>query len=358
MIYVIHGADSFRSREKLNEIINEFGKKDPNKMNLDIFDIEETSVNKIKAAAQTMGFLSSARMIVIKNLFSAGSAELKKELADFVISLSKKAGSTALTTSNSPDFIFFEGKEIGKKGAAGGKEWTMLNKKAEVFLFSALDSDKIRQWILNKASAYGGPAQSIENTTMGRKVKVKINASAVNKLILYTSGDLWRLDNEIQKLALLKSKFGKNNSGEVMEITDEDIEANVKSDAPTSIFTTIDALARRDKKTALKLLEKHFAKGEAPIYLFSMFVYQFSNLIKVKDVAANRRISNLDEIARILKMHPFVVKKTMPYAAKFSFEYLKKVYKRLLRLDFMIKKGKLSAETALEMIVVEVGNLV
>lgn len=344
MIYVIHGADSFRSREKLNEIIDEFGKKDPNpnKMNLDIFDIEETSVNKIKAAAQTMGFLSPARMIVIKNLFSVGSAEAKKELADFVISLSKKAGSTTLTTSNSPDFIFFEGKEIGKKGAAGGKEWGALSKKAEVFLFSALDSDKIRQWILAKAE----------------KNNIKISAANASKLALYTGNDLWRLNNEIDKLALLKSKLGKKSADEIVEITDEDIEVNVKSDAPTSIFTTIDALARRDKKTALKLLKEHFAKSEAPIYLFSMFVYQFSNLIKVKNIVANRKISNPEEIARILKMHPFVVKKTMPYAAKFNFEYLKKIYKRMLRLDFMIKKGRLSAEAALEMIIVEVGNLV
>ncbi len=333
MIYLIHGADSFRSHEKLNELINGFGAKDPNKMNLDVFDIEETSVNKIKAAAQTMGFLSPARMIVIKNLFSAGSAEAKKELSDFILSLSKK--------EKSPDFVVFEGKEIGKKGAAGGKEWTALVKNAEVFLFTVLDPVKISQWISTKA----------------KRNNIKISSAIASKLALYTNNDLWRLDNEIDKLALLKSRTGENNPAEVQEITDEDIEANVKSDVPTSIFTTIDALARRDKKTALKLLSEHFAKGEAPIYLFSMFIYQFSNLIKVKDMAANRRINNPDEIARILKMHPFVVKKTLPYAAKFSFEYLKKVYKRLLRLDFMIKKGKLSAEAALEMIVVEVGNL-
>ncbi len=346
MIYLIHGADSFRSREKLNEVIAEFSKKDPNKMNLDIFDIEETNVNKIKAAAQTMGFLSPARMIVVKDLFSAGSADAKKELSDFIISLSAKP--------SSPDFILFEGKEIGKKGAAGGKEWTALGKKAEIFLFQPLESAKIRQWILNRFFIYSTPAK-INNKSNGNwKAKIKINPGVADKLAIYTGGDLWRLDNEIKKLVLLKL----NNSNETAEITDEDVEANVKSDVPTSIFTTIDALARRDKKTALKLLEEHFAEGEAPIYLFSMFVYQFSNLIKVKDMVVNRRISNPDEIARMVKMHPYVVKKTLPYAAKYNFEYLKKVYKRLLRLDFMIKKGKLGAETALEMIVVEVGNLV
>ena len=74
-------------------------------------------------------------------------------------------------------------------------------------------------------------------------------------------------------------------------------------------------------------------------------------------MVSNRKIGNPEEIAGKLKMHPFVVKKTIPYAAKFNFEYLKKVYKRLLRFDFMIKKGRLDPEVALEMIVIEVGNL-
>lgn len=331
MIYLIHGADSFRAREKLNELISEFGKKGQNAANLDVFDIEEeNAANKIKAAAQTLGFLSPARMIVVKNLFSEGGAEDKKEIADYAIETEKK--------KREVDFVFFEGKEIGKKGAAGGKEWPVLAKHGTIFLFSPLSPVELRKWALSRFAAAG----------------TEIIPAAVDKLILYAGDDLWRLNSEIEKLSLLRS-------GSKESVTGDDIEAMVKSDFSASIFATMDALAGRDKKTALKLLAGHLEKGEAPIYLFSMFAYQIGNLIKVKNAllreSAPGKSASPDEISQVLKMHPYVVKKIISYAAKFSLDYLKKIHKRLLRFDFLIKKGRLNAEAALEMIIIEVANL-
>lgn len=341
MIYLIHGADSFRAREKLNELISEFKKKRQNAANLDIFDADslekDFNAGKVKAAGQTLGFLSPARMIVVKNLFSEKGAEAKKEIADFVIEMDKK--------KREVDFVFFEKLEIGKKGSAGGKEWSALAKNGTVLLFNPLSLAEARKWVLAKL----------------KKEEIKITPGALDKLILYGGDDLWRLSSEIEKLALLKLGGKARDNTERQAVDEEDIEAMVKSDFSTSIFTTMDALARRDKKTALKLLAGHLEKGEAPIYLFSMFAYQISNLIKVKDIIVRESLSgksaSAEEISRALKMHPFVVKKIMPYAAKFTLEYLKKVYKRMLRLDFSIKKGRLDAEAALEMIVIEVGNL-
>jgi len=353
MIHLIHGADSFRAREKLNELIGEFGKKGQNAANLDIFDIgEENAANKIKAAAQILGFLSPARMIVVKSLFSEGRTETKKDIADFVLALSEK--------KSAPDFIFFETKEIGKKGgeahlrkttgglrhavaslrrSEGGKEWATLAKRGEVFCLSPLSSAELRKWALSRFAT----------------LKTKLAPGALEKLLLYAGDDLWRLSGEIEKLSLLKSGSGE-------PVTGDDVESMVKGDFSTSIFATMDALAGRDKKTALKLLAGHLEKGEAPIYLFSMFAYQISNLIKVKNALVRESVSgksaNPDEISQTLKMHPFVVKKTIPYAAKFSLDYLKKIHKRLLRFDFLIKKGRLDAEAALEMIVIEFSNLI
>lgn len=327
MIYLIHGADTFRSKEKLNELISEFRKKGQNAANLDIFDMDDENVtNKIKAAAQTLGFLSVSRMIVVKNIFGEGAAAEQKDIKDYVIGSAKQ--------KNLPEFIFYESKEILKKN----KEFAGLGKQGTVFSFPPLSPVELRKWVSGRFA----------------ELKTKITPGALDKLILYVGNDLWRLSSEIEKLSLLKS-------GEKESVADEDIEAMVKSDLSTSIFTTVDALARRDKKMALKLLADHFEKGEAPIYIFSMFSYQFSNLIRIKTVllrqASERRSQSAEEVASILKMHPYVAKKAIPYAAKFSLDYLKKVYKRLLRLDFLIKKGRLDAEVALEMIVVEVGNL-
>ena len=250
MIYLIHGADSFRAYEKLKELIAEFGKKDKGQINLEIFDAENINANKIKAASQSLGFFSAARMIVIKNLFSEGGIKEKEEISDYVIEMDKK--------KREVDFVFFEGKEIGKKGAAGGKEWSALVKKATLLNFALMTPAEINKWVGAKIA----------------KEKIKITPGAVNKLVIFVGGDLWRLSAEIEKLILLKMDFSQEKNKEVnTEINEQDIEGLVNSDLPNNIFSTIDALARRDKKTALKLLSGHLEKGEAPIYLFTMFVY-------------------------------------------------------------------------------------
>lgn len=330
MLYLIHGADSFRAREKLNELVAEFRKKDSSGMNLAVFDADspdgrENIVNKLKAASQAAGFLSPSRMVVIKNLFSESVADSQKEITDFIISYGKK-GKTAA------DFIFFEPQEIGKKN----KEFLSLAKIGKVFLFELLSPALVQKWIADKLG----------------KEKVKISPRAGQTLAFFVGSDLWRLEQEFGKLILFK----KGDKG-VATINENDIEALIKSDLPTNVFSTIDALARRDKKTALKLLAGHLERGEAPLFLLTMFVYQFRNLLKVKDVMARVKTASAPQIAETLKLHPFVVNKTIAQAKAFDLEYLKKVYKRFLRFDFLIKKGRLNAEAALEMLVIEIGNL-
>ncbi len=342
MIYLIHGADSFRAHEKLNELIAEFGKKDKGQINLEIFDAENINANKIKAASQSMGFFSAARMVVIKNLFSEGDIKEKEEISDYVLEMDKKNGSTSSPHELKVDFVFFEGKEIGKKGAAGGKEWSALVKKGTLFNFASMTALEINKWVSSKVT----------------KEKIKITSQALNKLMLYVGSDLWRLNSEIEKLVLLKMDFDEGKvKGDIAEINEQDVEEMVKSDLPSNVFSTIDALARRDKKTALRLLVGHMEKGEAPIYLFTMFVYQFRNLLKVKDAMARKNTSSSGEIAMETGLNPFVVSKTIAQANGFSYEYLKKIYKRFFKYDFLIKKGRLDTEAALELLIVEIGNL-
>ncbi|MDP3057512.1 MAG: DNA polymerase III subunit delta [bacterium] len=342
MIYLIHGVDSFRAHEKLKELIAEFGAKDKGRMNLEVFDVENMNANNIKAASQSLGFFSPARMIIIKNLFSEGDIKTKEEIPDYVIEMDKKNGSTSSPQGFKVDFVFFERLEIGKKGAAGGKEWSALAKKGNVFNFAPMAPAEINKWIGAKIA----------------KEKIKITPQAVNKLALFVGGDLWRLNAEIEKLVLLKMDFSKEKKYEdYAEINEQDVEDLVKSDLPSNIFSTIDALARRDKKTALKLLAGHLEKGEAPIYLFTMFVYQFRNLLKVKDAMTRKKTANSGVIAEETKLHPFVVSKTIAQANGFSYEYLRKLYKRFFKFDFLIKKGRLNAEAALELLIIEIGNL-
>jgi DNA polymerase III delta subunit len=105
----------------------------------------------------------------------------------------------------------------------------------------------------------------------------------------------------------------------------------------------VDALGQRNRSRAIQLFNQHIKKGEDESHLFSMFIYQIRNLIKVK----SGPMAKLD-------MHPFVIKKTNQQARNFSFEDLKKIYQKLLEIDLDVKTGKTDIKTALEMFIASI----
>jgi len=49
-----------------------------------------------------------------------------------------------------------------------------------------------------------------------------------------------------------------------------------------NIFSTIDAIAQKEKKRAASLIRRHLENGDSPSYILSMISYQLRNLISVK----------------------------------------------------------------------------
>ena len=92
------------------------------------------------------------------------------------------------------------------------------------------------------------------------------------------------------------------------QITKDDIGLLVSREIEPKIFSTIDALAARDRKLATKLLAEHLTKGESPIQLLSMFAWQFRILLSLKDLV--ERGVEAKEIEQKLKLHPFVFHKS------------------------------------------------
>ena len=83
-----------------------------------------------------------------------------------------------------------------------------------------------------------------------------------------------------------------------------------------------------------------------------MFVYQFHNLLMIKDLI-ERGVSYSD-LASKTKLHPFVVKKSFQQIKNFSLKELKKIYGRLAESDLAVKTGNIEPRAVLEMLIVEI----
>jgi len=98
------------------------------------------------------------------------------------------------------------------------------------------------------------------------------------------------------------------------------------------------------------LFYKHIERGDSPFYILTMINFQFRNLLLVKDLEAK----SLSEITSILKpMHPFVVKKSLSLAKKFTIQELEKIYVKLFQMDLAVKTGKIKPEMALELLIID-----
>jgi len=205
------------------------------------------------------------------------------------------------------NFIIFWAEKINPQN----KLFRFLKKKAKVQEFNLLQPSKLKEWIKKYIKEQGGDIES----------------QAIEKLVDYVGSDLWRMSNELNKLIAFDKKIKAKN-----------IEKLIKPKIDINIFNIIDALGQKNKKRALKLVYDYLKKGESDGYLLNRFIYQFRNLIKVKSGGGR-------------DLHPFVFKKTVQQTKNFSFEELKKIYRKLLEMDLDIKTGRKDARTALEMFI-------
>jgi DNA polymerase III subunit delta len=312
MIIFLFGEDVFRLNEKLAEIKNKFLEKNKEGVSLSVFDFAEKdwNIGEIVMDISSAGLFSSKKLAIVKNILG-GKKEFSDEKFEKFLKVEAKKEKSDLI------LIFWESGKVKKSG----KFYKLLQKIAKCQEFGLLEGAKLRNWISNEF----------------KKRESAIGATAAEKLIIFVGNDLNLLSREIEKLVTYKNRG---------EITSEDVDLLVKSKIDTDIFKTVDALARADLKTALKMLHDHLEDGEDPFYLLSMYFYQFRNLVKVKPLAEKNM--SAQDIASRLKMHPFVVRKSLEQTRNFSWPRLKFLYNTLCEIDFESKTGKTDIRLALD----------
>lgn len=312
MIFFLYGPDTYRSRQKLKEMIDHYKEIRKSGLNLKYFDAENLSYEDFQDEFQQISMFEEKKLIVLTNIFS------NQDFKDKFLKNSKK-----LISSDDIILVFEEGKP--KKD----KLFEFLKQKTESQAFELLEGEKLKNWIKKEFL----------------KFKIKTEPETENLLIDSVGSDLWRLSNEIRKLV----NFKKSNTALGEKIGPSDVKLLIKPTIETDIFETIDAISLQNKKKAISLIHQHLEKGDAPLYLLSMINFQFRNLLMVKDLMEKNH--PYYAILKITKLHPFVVKKSYQQAYRFSLPELKKIYQKIFQVDLEIKTGKIEPETALDLLI-------
>ena len=317
MLIFLYGEDSYSSRQKLNEIIAKYKAKHKTGFNFRVIDFGEKDLNELKIAAESSPMFKEKKLLVLENSF-AKKTDWQKELSSYL-----KKGSIA--KDEEVTLVFYEKQ--------------LPDRRTELFKFLAAKPNASQEF------------KKIEGVKLENWIKkvverndAEIEPLAVQRLAVCVGGNLWQMANEINKLITF--------CGKEKNIKEKDVEELVAVKTEVNIFDTVDALAARDKKKVFKLLHQHLEEGENEIYLLSMFIRQFRNLLIIKDLE-EKGISHY-EMPKRTGLHPFVIRKTFAQTKNFSLEGLKKIYARLLELDLSIKTGKISALSALDTLVMSI----
>ena len=312
MIIFLYGKDTFRIKEKKEEIIKKYTLTKKSGLSLKFFDFLKDGLSFFDEISQNLIF-KEKKLLVLSNLFSSKEAKERFEKEKDRL---KKSDDVIL---------IYEEKDLPENDNL----FRFLKLNSKMQKFDLLDDGKLKIWVKEKFKKEGAV----------------VDEKAVDLLCEYVGNDLWRMSNEIKKLLTWKKDTGE-------KITSADVKLLVKPKIDSDIFKTIDAIAEGKKALALELVHKHLEKGDSPLYLLAMINFQIRNLITVKELTEQGR--GIRFVSRQSNLSPFLARKMYVFAGRFSFEELKKIYRKILKVDFQIKTGKIKPDTAIEILVAEI----
>ena len=309
MIYFLYGPDTYRSREKLKELIakNQIG------FNVERINGAKIDADELNKHISTHDLFSQKKFLVIENM-----ADKNNKLQENIINFLKKL------KFNELDFLIFYDSQVDKRSII----FKVLNSKAdEIYAFDLLKPAEMEVWLRKKCQA----------------INLNINKDNLKKLSVALGDDTWLAMSELQKLKAY-------TNGE--EVQYEDIDKMVRGKLDDDIFKLTDMIANNNNKSqALKLLKDQIESGSNEIYLLTMIVRQFRILIQLKSFLS--KTSNTFQAAKTLNLHPFVVQKSLPMVSKYPIEKLKNIFQKLLKVDLQLKSSKVQGEVLLEKFVLE-----
>ena len=304
--FLIETEDTLLIQKKEEELIKKNKFQDAE---ISSFDIEETPLENALEALDTYGFLSSQKVIIIKNIEVLNYNDNKKDL-DHLFKY--------LDNSSPDNLLVFESKKLDNKTKTA-KE---LKKKCQTINLEV----NTKAFIKNELKDFD------------------ISQDTINLLDEYCLGDISKIANECEKL--------KNYKCDEKKITKEDIlELVVKKqgDMKETTFQFSRALAEKNKKEALKLYNVLLEENNDSLAILGLLASQLRIIYQVK-ILENRRMSDR-EIASILEEKEFRIKKTRELTRYYSEKEIRNLIISLEDIDLKMKTTDIDSKNLLELFI-------
>lgn len=326
VIYLLHGDDDFSIDQYIHEIKKKIGDPALVDLNLTSLDGRNMDLDGWIGVASTMPFLTQRRMTILSNpTMRLATPEAKEKFKQQLTRLPDTA-----TLALVVDHVMLDKN--------GHPEWLLAwaqkaGERVQVKAFPLPKGSGLITWIQEHARKLGG----------------QITSRAAQKLVALIDDDPRLADQEVQK-ALLYVNYRR-------PVEAEDVELLTPDSAAGKVFAMVDALAVKDGRKALGMLER-LLKDDEPLLIFGMIIRQFRLLLLARSLydlgyTEQRVIEGFALFPKPNQIGAYPAKKAYDQCRRFELKFLEAVYERLLKVDEAIKSGQMPGGLALEVFVTE-----
>ena len=308
MMYLLHGADQFRLRQRIRELTCP-PESDAACAEVDGVHLDTDQLSQILSA---QSFLVSVRPTVIHNLLNEGDSNTQRWFTEWLAS-----GAT------SEAVVIFVETDLPKKSSS----WQQYLRNWQVEAYPPLTFTETKDWLQQQATLAG----------------VQLNGPVIQKLTADFGNDLWRLSNELAKLAVFSPQ---------QTIDLSTLSVLVVPTLPDNIFQAIDALASKNLALANRLVNTQLAVGNSETELLTMMAYQFRNIALIKNLIESKIPP--DQLATKTGLHPYAVKKSLVFVRSFSWGQLQRIFYLLQKIDTAIKQGQTPPKAGLDILIAQI----
>lgn len=293
--------------KKIEELIKEKGF---DSSSVTTYDLEEDSITSLIEDADTISFLTPNKVIIGKNLSNNNLDE--KNL---------KTLSKYLDNPNSDVLLILVTTNIDAR-------------------------KKTVKEVINKLSLVNISTDTkalVKDILKGYDVEYRV----INLLEEYYSEDLERLISETKKLALAFINTKKITYKDALELLVKPLN---KQDSLA--FDLVREIALKDKKKAVNIYNELLSYNIESYALFGLLESQYRLLYQVK--VLNKRNISYNDMASILEVHPFRVKKTLELVRYYTLKEIRKLLKNLSDIDFKIKSGVYENNIIIDLLILNI----
>lgn len=333
--HLLYG-DSYLVSEALKELKGQVGPFEALEANSHHLSGPQLDMPHLQAVCNSIPFLAERRLVIVDALLSAFESREGRRRAPASTGRRRPTGQNrdaSTAWADLPNYIANEMPPttllvfLEKKLSRGNPLFVKLRPVVQIQQFPALSGEGLARWIRNRISEKGA------STTPG-----------ANRLLSQlVGGNLWIMDNELEKLALYAGDKA---------IDEKTVNTLVSQSRESSIFSAVDGLLEGRTGAALRMMHSLRDEGAELPYIVSMAARQLRLVTLAKDLM-DRRYKEAEIGERLGITRDFALRKTIQQARNATWSRLEWLYGRLMEADLAVKRGLMDQDVALEILVSE-----